>query len=164
MITQEELKKVLHYNKDSGVFVWIIKPCKNISINSVAGTLVNGYIYIRLNKKRYAVHRLAWLYEYGVMPSKHLDHINRIKSDNRIANLRDVSHSENHKNMPKQSNNTSGVVGVKWDKSRNRWSAYIKVEQKNIFLGRYVEFSEAVNARKNAEILYGFHENHGKDI
>ena len=166
MITQKELKKELHYNKDSGVFTRVKDGIgKGNKKGNIAGTVNDaGYIIISIFNKRYRAHRLAWLYVYGEMPSKHIDHINHIRDDNRICNLRDVSHKNNHKNRKLSIRNANGRIGVFWDNDRKRWLASIRVDGKPIFLGRFAEYSDAVNARKNAEILYGFHENHGKEL
>jgi len=167
MITQEKLKKYLHYNPDSGVFTWVNKTSSKsrVKIGSIAGTLHHdGYIMIALNKKQYGAHRLAWLYTYGTYPNQQIDHINQVRDDNRLENLREVSAKTNTHNRGTSGRNTSGCMGVVWDKRASRWQARINVDGKRIFLGMFTEFSDAVNARKNAEVLYGFHENHGKEI
>ena len=88
------LESKLHYDQCSGVFTWV-----NSKNNRVAGTPdYKGYISIGLNKKQYRAHRLAWFYCYGVWPKESIDHINGIKNDNRIANLRDVRDTENKRN------------------------------------------------------------------
>ncbi len=158
-MTQEDLKDILSYDSITGVFRRKL-PTQRIAIGEVVGGLNNGYLIISINGENYKAHRLAWLYVYGEMP-KQLDHINGDKIDNRILNLRDVEHSENMKNRKKPITNTSGTIGVYWDKKNCRWYAMIMVDGKNKFLGRFTDYSEAVNARKNAEVLYGFHKNHG---
>jgi len=104
---------------------------------------------------------LAWLYVYGTMPKEQIDHINHVRDDNRIINLREVTHSENHKNRTKQSNNTSGVTGVHWLEEKERWQAYIKGDDKKIHLGTFKNKNDAISARKEAEIKYNYHSNHG---
>lgn len=160
MITQEELKELFHYDKDSGLFTYTYSR-GNKKSGDIAGTVnKDGYVHIKINKKIYKAHRLAWLYEYGYMPD-YIDHENHSRCDNRISNLCETTYAENNKNESLPSNNESGVIGVHFRK--NRWIAQIGIEDKKIHLGSFLEFSEAVNARKNAEVLYGFHENHGKD-
>jgi hypothetical protein len=165
-LEQGTLKKYLKYSKETGIFTW-----KNISKyhieknGSIAGFIAkNGYVVIKINGKKYKAHRLAWLYVYGYMPKYGIDHINHNRSDNRIENLRDVSASINSKNRHKHKNNTSGFTGVGFVAKSNRWRARITVDGVVIYLGNFINFHEAVNARKNAEVLYGFHKNHGKDI
>ena len=108
-------------------------------------------------------HRLIWLYEYGYFPEM-IDHINHTKTDNRLCNLREAVREINGKNRPLQSNNTSGVHGVSWHSRNKRWTARINVDKKRISLGRFANYSDAVNARMNAEVLYGYSELHGKDL
>ena len=112
-------------------------------------------------KKQYKLHRLAYLYMTGIMPDK-VDHENHIVSDNRWCNLRNASSFDNMQNTKMSIRNTSGCVGVYWNKTSLRWEGRIDVNKKRIFLGSFELYHEAVNARKNAEVLYGFHENHGK--
>jgi len=163
MITQKKLKKLLKYKKKKGIFIWKSRNGSKAK-NSLAGSIdTNGYISIGILNEQYRAHRLAWLYVYGEFPKNHLDHINHDKLDNRISNLREVTNKTNHKNRTKNSNNTSGITGVSWNKLNKKWFAQIIIDKKNIYLGSFIEFHEAVNARKNAEVLYGFHKNHGKD-
>jgi hypothetical protein len=77
--------------------------------------------------------------------------------------LRDVSNQENQRNKSRQSRNTSGVTGVHWHKRDKKWIARIKVDKKDLYIGMFDTFEEAVAARKEAEIKYGFHENHGRE-
>ncbi len=161
MISRDLLKDILYYNKDSGVFTWKkSKSCK-IKKGDISGSVKkHGYIEIGINKKTYLAHRLAWLYEYGNFP-KNIDHINQIKTDNRISNLRQVTQTENNKNKSIMKNNTSGQCGVVWHKKSSKWQSQIVVNKKNIYLGLFKKYSDAVDARKNAEVVYGFHKNHG---
>ncbi len=152
-MTQKKLKSKVVYNHLTGIFTK-----KDIFFGSNHN---EGYLTGWIGDKQYLLHRLAWLYVYGYLP-ENIDHINHDRSDNRISNLREVTRKENQQNMSMRSDNVSGVTGVSWDKSRNRWAARIKVDAGYIYLGRFAEFSDAVNARKNAEVLYGFHANHGK--
>lgn len=161
MITQEKLKEQLSYNKNNGKFIWI-KSKKGISKNSIAGSMhKDGCILIGIDNKIYKAHRLAWLYIYGYMP-KEIDHINHDRADNRIFNLREVKHSDNMKNLPLAKNNKSGITGVRWCRIRLKYVAYIQVDKKPIPLGRYDNKTDAIKARKDAEIKYNFHKNHGK--
>ena len=162
MITQKELKQLLHYNPETGVFMWLKKPNGRANTLEEAGTNVNGYIQIRIHRVHYYAHRLAWFYMHGVWPKEYIDHINHIRSDNRIINLRDVSKSENERNKSLFSKNTSGVHGVIWYKKINRWQAQMRILGENIYLGVFRDRFEAICARKSAENKYIFHKNHGK--
>ena len=121
-----------------------------------------GYGRITLLGKRYKSHRVAWAMHHGDWPPDQIDHINGVKSDNRIENLRSVSQAENSKNSKIPANNMSGVIGIHWDKVNFRWVARIRVNGKKIDLCRTKDFDEAVAARKKAEAEYGFHPNHGR--
>jgi len=130
---------------------------------NVAGCIdsSNGYREIRVNYKRHYAHRLIWAYFNGAIPEgAQIDHINHDSTDNRIENLRVVSHQNNHRNQSIRRNNTSGVTGV--GRERGKWVAKIMVDGKSISLGRFTELKEAVEARLEANKLYGFHDNHGK--
>jgi hypothetical protein len=97
---------------------------------------------------------------YGVWPTQLIDHINGDSSDNRIVNLRQTTQSENNRNRRITDKNTSGYVGVY--KRGAKWCAQISVNGKNMHLGAYDTIEQAANARKQAEIDYGYHENHGR--
>ena len=149
-ITQARLKELLHYDPDSGVFTW--RQSKNnqyTRIGSEADCVSgHGYIRIMLDGTRYFAHVLAWLYVYGKYPTQVIDHINKIKSDNRIINLRDVSTSINNHNTKARKDNTSGQVGVNWHKRTGKWAARLCVDNKRQFLGYYDNYEDAVNIYK----------------
>jgi len=163
-MTQKKVKHYLKYNKRSGLLTWRNPVAARLKVGDIAGSKQdNGYITVMVENKVYKAHRLIWLYVHGEFPEDYIDHINHVRDDNRFSNLRSVSRVENGMNQSLSSANKSGVIGVGWKKKNNKWYASITVEQKQIHLGLFVEFHEAVNARKNAEVLYGFHENHGKE-
>ena len=168
-ITQEELKSLLHYNPDTGIFIWLKRSGRNGGVNvcDVAGYAHTGkkgksYIKIRINTVSWFAHRLAWIYVYGYAPEE-IDHINGNGCDNIIINLRNVSRFENCRNIKKQHNNTSGVTGLYWDKRYDKWHARIQIQGINKSLGYFNNIFDAACARKNAEVKYGFHRNHGSD-
>ena len=161
LITQAELKELLHYDPNTGYFKWIESGAGRG--NGVAGGFcgANGYVTIGINYKIYYAHRLAWLYVYGVWPKTQIDHINHVRKDNRIINLQEATNQENGKNISIGSRNTSRIIGVSWDKQTDRWQAQIRAKGKNIRLGRYPDKFEAICARKSAENKYDYHANHG---
>lgn len=122
-----------------------------------------GYKVGALFNKNYKSHRIIWFMIYGCWP-EHVDHINGIKSDNRISNLRNVSNLENHRNMGLQKNNKTGVSGVDYCKEEKVYRARIRNEGREIILGYYQNLKDAKNARKLAEIKYKYHKNHGDRI
>jgi len=163
---QNELQALIHYNPETGKLFW--KPRGNSRFdNKYAGkeaftSLLEGY-YVGglLSRSSVKAHRVAYKYVHGVEPDE-VDHINGDRSDNRICNLRDVTSAENKRNASMPSTNTSGVVGVSFDKSRNKWLATITLSNRAKNLGRFDNKNDAITARKNAEILNGFHVNHGR--
>lgn len=164
-MNQGLVKSLFNYVPSTGKLYWSNPTSKIIKPGSEAGCISSRdkYVTIVIHGKRYMAHRLIWLYMTGSYPENQIDHINHNRSDNRWSNLRDVTHRENHQNRPMSKANKSGVVGVSWDKARNRWGASIKVENKKVHLGRFKDKEEAIKARKDAEIKYGFHPNSGKD-
>lgn len=153
-ITADELRSILHYDPLTGVFTRI-KPTWKYRVGSVAGFLdSDGYMRVWVLKRCYSAHRLAWLYVYGTWPKNQIDHINRNRSDNRIANLRDVTNQQNLQNAGDYSTNTSGRKGVYWDKRDSRWRACITDNGRYLSLGYFGTQVEAVAARVAAEKLY----------
>lgn len=155
ILTQDKLKELLTYNPDTGVFVNKVFRGLRAMPGATAGSLnTNGYIGITINKQKYVAHRLAWFYIYGVWPTYYIDHINRIKTDNRIANLRDIPQLQNGQNKSLHKNNTSGRTGVVWHKREQHWRARIRVKGKDIYLGSFDNIQAAIECRKQAELIY----------
>ena len=168
-LTQQHLKELLHYDKETGIFTWKISRCNSIKIGDEAGNKHNaGYLIIGISilsvPKRYLSHRLAWLYVYGEFPKEHIDHVNHDRKDNRIDNLREATQKHNCRNASKYKTNKSGINGVNWHKRVKKWRAEIKVNGKKIHLGYSTDKNEAICARLHANKLYKFHANHGKNI
>ena len=160
-LTQARLKELLHYDPDTGIFTRKINR-HAYRAGEIAGSIHRkGYIRISIDRRSYSAHRLAWLYMYGHFPENQIDHINHIKSDNRITNLREVTNQINCRNSRLPKNNKSGIIGVYWNSWRNKWTAIVKVNYQYKFLGHFDDFFEAVCARKSMEIQIGFHPNHG---
>lgn len=166
-MTQDELKSRLHYDPETGVFTWLDNPDLRGCVRSrlcgkEAGCVTEkGYVRIRIGDKGHRAHRLAFLYMYGYMPEE-VDHIDGDTKNNAISNLRGVTHAENLRNMKKGTRNTSGVIGVSYRASEDKWLAYITVDRKRIHGGLFASKKEAVKARKALEKKYGFHQNHGR--
>lgn len=162
MITQERVKQVLDYDKITGIFTWEVSKSGRSKKGSIAGSIyANGYLVIGIDGKRYQAHRLAWFYCYGEWPTI-TDHKNGVRTDNMISNLRSITSTENSKNTKIRTNNTSGFVGVSWNKKESKWRSQIKVKSKTLHLGYFEDKTEAIEARKEANIKYGFHNNHGR--
>lgn len=154
ILTQDRVKTLLSYDPDTGVFRW--KTARsNAARLSVAGTVCKkGYRRISIDAKTYAAHRLAWLYVYGVYPDVEMDHINRCRDDNRIQNLRLANRFVNTQNTNNRKDNVSGHRGVGWHKASSKWRARISVNNKNLNLGSFLSFDEAVNAYRQAAAKY----------
>jgi len=162
LLPQASLKEILSYDVTSGLFFWLKNMTSLVRAGDLAGhSPEDGYITIMIKKKPYKAHRLAWLYVYGEWPNGEIDHINHVRNDNRLDNLRGVSSLANSRNVSKFKNNTSGLCGVSWSKCSSKWHPQIMVEGKRIHLGFFLCFFEAACARKSAENKYGFHVNHG---
>lgn len=108
-------------------------------------------------------HRVAWAMHHGEWPSGCIDHINGVRTDNRIENMRDVERIQNHMNMTRSRRNKSGVTGVFWYSRAKVWHAYISDNGKRVHLGSFSDKSDAIAARKAAEVKYGYHPNHGRN-
>lgn len=146
-LTQEKLKQALKYDEVSGLFYWIGKRL-GAPKNRPAGRISksHGYRDICIDGTLYRAHRLAFLYMTGKWPIGDIDHIDRQKSNNAWSNLRECSRSANMLNVVKSKANTSGVTGVSWDSSRNKWLAQIRMNGKKKNLGRYNTKAEAISA------------------
>ena len=145
-VTQNRLKELLDYSLETGLFKWKIAHSRRVHAGDVAGSLSpKGYILIGVDGCVYRAHRLAWLYVYGKFPEHYIDHINRIKADNRIENLRDVSitvNNENQKYAPSH-NKSCGVLGVSREKNHRRWRAVITTGGKQVHIGYFDTIEEA---------------------
>jgi hypothetical protein len=156
MLTQARLKELLLFDDAAGRFVWRLSGRKHIAGEYAGCIKPHGYEMIGIDYARYYSHRLVWLYHHGEWPRSQIDHINGNRSDNRIINLREASHTENQRNRGRQKNNHSGTNGVHWASREQRWIAKIKVHQKTRQIGAFLEKNEAIAARKAAETkLFG---------
>ena len=118
-----------------------------------------GYYQVIINGKIKKWHRLVFEYFNGEIPSGlQVDHINNIRTDNRISNLQLLSNKENARYRKKQCNNTSGLVGASYDKRTKKWQAQININGKDKYLGRFETAEEAHQAYLQAKIKY-----HGKE-
>lgn len=149
-LTKHELEQWLSYEPETGVFLWRMQRGK-ASAGRVAGSVNNkGYRMIGIGGKCHQAHRLAWLWVHGAWPSNDLDHVNQIKDDNRIANLREATASENMQNRSLHANNSSGYRGVHWHKGTGRWEAQIRIDGRLKYLGRFSTKEAAYAAYQTA--------------
>ena len=149
--TQAQLMEALHYDPETGVFTWRNDRQSNAKAGSVAGfDDTAGYRSIGIGMTTWKAHRLAWFYVHGIWPEALIDHMNQDKLDNRIANLRLATISQNRQNMTKYRSNTSGFKGVHWFKATSRWQAQIKHEGRRYHLGFFKNAEDAAAAYRTA--------------
>lgn len=147
-ITQEKVKEWFEYK--NGKLFWKINKIGHHLIGKRAGGIrLDGYIQIGVKGEDYLEHRLIWFYHFGYFP-KQLDHINRIRDDNRIENLRESTQSQNVGNSrkPRTMNGkrcSSKYKGVSWDKQHKKWASYIMIKRKKIHLGLFNSEKKAAN-------------------
>ena len=150
VLTQARVRELFDY-RDDGKLIWKIKV-KAVCVGDIAGgDNNNSYTQIGIDGKPYLSHRVIWLWHHGYIPEHELDHINRKPWDNRIENLREVTHSCNLRNSGNRKDTTSGVKGVYWHAKGKKWQAQIKVAGMAIGLGLHKDFIEAVCHRLAGE-------------
>jgi len=164
-LTAEYVREALDYNPATGDLVWKERPIwhfknrtamtswNNKYVGLSAGTPVNTsrknqanyYLSIRIDKRRYLVHRIIWLHVHGTLPDSQIDHINNCRKDNRLANLREATASQNQHNSPLQRNNTSGLKGVYFDKRKKEWVGRIYLKRKIAWSARRKNLDKLVS-------------------
>lgn len=159
-LTLDRVQELFEYRDGSlinrvrrGPFSFAGRPAGSINGNGYLQTWVDGHSF-RIHTLVWFLHRQEWPVE--------VDHINGIRTDNRIENRREVTRRENMRNKRVSVANSSGITGVGWSSAKQKWRACIKVDGKFIHLGYFEEKRAAIAAREEANRKYGFHENHGK--
>ncbi len=146
-MTQDELRSLLDYDPLTGVFLWKVSRGGTVRAGEPAGSYsVNGYRKIIVAGRSYRAHRLAWLYVYGEWPADQIDHINRVKDDNRIANLRVVSNGENRANTAPNKKNKVGQKHV--TPVRDCYRVLVRRNKRNHHVGYFKSVEDAVAARE----------------
>lgn len=174
LLTPKYLQEILSYDPGTGLFVWRARKPSQFTNNkrqtaehncaiwngNYAGKPAmcylrsNGYLVGNLGGRIYRAHRVAWAITYNRWPIGDIDHINRNRQDNRIANLREATRSENLRNKRLQDNNKSGIIGVSWAQERDQWNVKIGHNGKSINCGYFNKLSDAANARAAAELRF----------
>lgn len=175
-VTREYLLKFISYDPETGIFTWHERqredfPLENFRVRwnrdnagkSAGWPMAHGYWCIDIRGERYPAHRLAWFLHYGYWPENDVDHINNKRQDNRIANLREATRSQNLQNASLRSNNTSGHKNVSYRKDTGRWTVRIrKYKGSYLAIGDFETLEEAVIAATKArEELNKEFANHG---
>lgn len=176
MLTVDELDRILFCDVENGLLYWKPRPRSDFNndftyrmFNSKAGKMAggingDGYIVIHHNGKPIFAHDAVWLFAGNeLMDGLAIDHMNHIRSDNRIKNLRLVDALHNSRNQKLHKNNVSGYSGVR-KVNDGKWIAYIPINGKTKQLGTFLTMAEAVAARKSAETILDYHDNHGRDL
>lgn len=174
----EYLKECFEHLAD-GRLIWKARPGSHFATirghktslrnvgKDVGTTNIGGYLHVEMIWNGVLtdllVHRLIWVMHYGPIPDGYLvDHEDTNKANNKIGNLRLTFPTGNNSNVNLRSDNTSGVKGVSWDKSKDKWVAYINVGYKRNVIGLYVSLEEATTAIRDArEQLHKEFANHG---
>ena len=161
-LDQDRLNKLFYFDKNTKELKRKIKTGNSTHVDDVVGTNNGkGRLKVEISGKSHYLSRVIWTMFNGDIPKKmQVDHINKVRNDNRPCNLRLLTNVENNKNKTKSKKNKSGVTGVYATKN-NRFIASIRVDWKLIHIGVFQTISEAAKARKRAEIKYGFYEGHG---
>jgi HNH endonuclease len=160
MLTHTELKSLLSYDPEAGVFVWLTTRggrCRQGCIAGRRGTgKASGYIRLNVNGREYKAHRLAWFYMTGEWPPEQIDHRNMDGTDNRWVNLRLATQSQNKANSRVYANSKSGFKGVTWRADHKKWQSTISANKKQRHLGYFERVEDAVKAyRTAADELFG---------
>lgn len=178
--SQDILNQLLRHDTETGKLYWrersvfffkgtkrspevscLLWNAKNANCEALNYINPHGYKCGRILGRAASAHRTVWKMKYGFDPDV-IDHIDGNRVDNRISNLRSIVRGDNQKNMKRSKVNKSGVTGVRKMTKSEKWTATINVDFSSIHLGCFDSFGDAVKARKEAEIKYGFHPNHGR--
>ena len=148
-LTSKRVRELLNYDKDTGIFTWKVSRRNQFTKPGMLAGFkdTSGYMGIEIDGKRYLSHRLAWFYLYDKWPDDEIDHINRVRDDNKIKNLRIVTHYENTKNKGNYKNNTTGFKGVTI--KNNRFTAQITFKGKCRHIGCFETAEQASEAYQN---------------
>lgn len=183
MLPVETLQQLLSYDPDTGLLTWLERDvswfrntagrraehAQNLWNSKHAGKTAftskdtHGYFMGAILGQAHLAHRVAWALHTGSAPTRQIDHVNHLRTDNRATNLREVDVLGNRMNHTRRRTNTSGHTGVVWHPKREQWIAQVKVHSVNHYLGLFADYDTAVAARLAKQAELGFHPNHGKE-
>lgn len=142
MLTQNELRELLHYDPATGLFRWRVDRNQNVKAGDIAGTTeATNYVRIYVKGRFYKAHRLAWFYMTGEWPSDQIDHRDRDRANNRWKNLREATYPQNAANAPARSNSRTGFKGV--HPHGDKFEAQIRINGEKVYLGIFDTAKEA---------------------
>lgn len=169
------IRERLVYDHTTGLLFWKVRPVETFLTKNAAGTWNTrfagkeafrstnhlGYKQGAINHVKLLAHVVCWSHFYGEYPNHPLDHIDGIRSNNTIRNLRESPDYANNRNMAKNKLNRSGFAGVSWHKWSKQWRAQISINGVKKDLGYFKNIEEAVKERRKWEIELGYSETHG---
>lgn len=147
-----------HFTSDNQYVVWHKKYAGREAFTAISSS---GYRAGALWRKGLLAHRVVWAIVHGEWPAQDIDHINHIRTDNRLANLRCVTRAENARNRKKPRNSGRERVGVAWDGRIRKWCAAGSADGRSVHLGSFTAFDDACERRERFERDMGYHSNHG---
>lgn len=148
--TEEIIARALQiFEYRDGRLFWKEKAGKKVAIGARAGWShpVGIYRYVKINGVCFLEHRVVWAMHNNAWPKYEIDHINRVRNDNRIENLRCVTHVQNQANLPLRKDNKYGHTGIRWRSDRNKWQAYVHSLGKFVSIGHFQDKKMAIEAR-----------------
>jgi hypothetical protein len=151
-LEKETADQFLRY--EHGELYWKISNSNRVKVgDKITGKNSYGYIRLSINGTRYFAHRVIYLMHHGYMPEI-IDHIDMDVTNNRIENLRAATASQNRCNVAQRSDNTSGVKGVSWVKSKDKWTARITKNKRLVLCEEYDDLVSAVIAVRSARLQH----------
>lgn len=145
----EYVSSLLSYDPEAGILRWRVARNNRVKVGQEAGSVSsNEYLHIGIDGRQYLAHRLAWLHVHGEWPNGQIDHINRVKTDNRLSNLRACSPRENSRNRKIRCDNKSGVPGIHWSNKKNAWGTSVAVAGRQVSAGYFNDLGSAEQAIK----------------
>ena len=149
-VSPTRLRELLEYNTTTGQLFWRVDRGKVKAGKEITCLNGAGYIVVRVDDVLLRAHRAIWAMIYDEWPNTEIDHINGVRCDNRLENLRQATHTENMKNIKKPATNRSGFKGVSWHYKGQKWQAHIKADGVNHYLGLFDTAEQAHEAYKEA--------------
>lgn len=141
ILTAERARELFRYDAETGDLFWKERASRRHPDRPLRGNSSSGYYKVMVDRGTYLVHRICWLVFHGVWPVG-IDHINGLKTDNRLCNLREATQRQNAQNM-RSVVGLSGVQGVSWSETRKKWRAAITDGRRYISLGYFSTIPEA---------------------
>ena len=162
-IDVREIRRLISYDPDSGNLIWRERMSNRVKpgMAALSAAKSSGHLHGFVRGVALQAHRVAWAIHYGEWPTGFIDHVNGVRCDNRIANLRVVDARDNAKNRRANKMKVSGLPHGVSQKANGRYFAQIQEGGRNVHLGYFGSADEAKVAYDTARVRLGFHANHG---